>query len=212
MMQRMIIPSLLLMLSCTGGAIKDMGTDTDTDADSDADADTDADSDAAAESDADADTDADTDSDTDAATDADTDADTDDDNDTDTDSGTPVCDGNYLGDLQVDITLLGAVYTCPGIGTLDVTVTESLSPQITGVGECTANILGTNYVIDTAITGNITTAPAASGALDVTVSGSVYSTPWTGSFSGNTLTGTFSGTGSFQGFNFSYTGSFTGVR
>ena len=112
-------------------------------------------------------------------------------------------DGTYTGTIAVTATISGISDTCSA--TLDLDVDETASPAAVGDGTCSwaglaAGILGD---IDFEVDGDFTSTDDIEG--DITIDG-FGSETWTGTFSSpDNLYGTASGSGTFEGFAYTYT-------
>ena len=121
-------------------------------------------------------------------------------------------DGSYTGSFTVTVTVtnFGLSDTCSGTGSFTVATADAT--PISGTYTCSFAGLGASLLGSQTITldGTIPSDPSASGNLAV---GSVISDTWTGSFaSPGTLSGTFSGSGTYSSYSLTWTGSFNGTR
>ncbi|MCB9743739.1 MAG: putative metal-binding motif-containing protein [Alphaproteobacteria bacterium] len=116
-------------------------------------------------------------------------------------------DGSYSGTIDITVTVssFGISDTCSGTGTVDVDSTQRT--PITGTFTCSfSSTLNSVFGSQTiTVEGGLDSDVDASGNLYV---GSIISGTWSGGFSGNTLTGNTSGSGTYSNYRYTYTGSF----
>jgi hypothetical protein len=119
-------------------------------------------------------------------------------------------DGTYTGTMVLDVEIvpMGIPDTCSA--SVTVTMDSSSSPSLTGTGTCTFSslliVLGRQTV---SFDGDISAEPSIGGSVTV---GTTFSDTWTGTFSGDDLSGTFEGSTTAAGLSVTYTGTIAASR
>jgi hypothetical protein len=122
-------------------------------------------------------------------------------------------DGTYAGTIDINIAESGIRVNYGSCSAaISLIVTDSGSPQISGPVSCTVSELASQLSLN--FEGSITTDPQVAGTvgLDYNNGSITDNTAWSGAFSGEELSGSFSGQYQLGTQGLTWSGSFTATR